>query len=888
MPKNGLRIKNIQCASIYECNAGVRDQLDSKDAVIANSLFLDFLLENGLNVWKGESTRDLIVIEYSYGTRSYESERKHFDKLISNIEKELSEEISDRKRSILDKKLANIKKLSDDCNRNKSEYKKISKQNLRVDTYKHGISVTYYNHRKGGMKTIDEIIHYKMLTRTPGKAKLGRVTFIRDELYDIAKDFLYMGITLPDHDAPIVEIGAYSSLITSGIVGRVRIEPKEILVLKDVDSYFTTNVISVEINNRNECVVVHKDNYQVKNTIFDGEALADDSLFPEWGNSFLLLRNHFFKAAAFRTKIQDFFRDYCVDNNIDYDRFTVVDMWGNEHYAKDIKLITTDQATKFIKFDNVTFEDWCNRMKWNDYHFGIVKTDHRSHTYPYQKMSYQMVNTLMVEDMREAMLPTENYITKLQTDNDAFIKYLEDNKNFSNDYEVLVALVGQDRDFIRSDYFRARKKQIINAYVLNMKSGKLMQDAENEVIVGSPYALLLHAVGEDVMKDPTFEIENDCIQCYAPRFKDGEYLAAFRSPHNAKSNILYFHNHYHPLLEKYFVFGDCIVAVNLQGTDSEDRGNGHDMDSDMFYMTNYSPVVRAAKDAYANYPTIVNNIPKDKNHYDNTPEDFALIDNRLAASQIGIGLSSNLAQVCLSYSYSFDDSKYQDYACILSVLAQVCIDSSKRAFSVDPVAEIDRIKKDMNIPENKYPAFWQIIKPEFKPIKKTKGGEKIDMVNHKLKCPMNELYKFKPSKHRSPESTLPLSTFFVKYEPVDSKRKCRKVEDLIEKYSFNLYKYHIDDTTEVEDTVLMTELFDELIEDIKQIYISNNYLSLMSYLINRAFRITAQSKGKRDVTQSTLSKNRALLLKTLYRIAPDQLLKVFAGNVRRFDVSQEK
>ena len=50
-----------------------------------------------------------------------------------------------------------------------------------------------------------------------------------------------------------------------------------------------------------------------------------------------------------------------------------------------------------------------------------------------------------------------------------------------------------------------------------------------------------------------------------------------------------------------------------------------------------------------------------KNTYDNSLKNFALIDNKLAASQLTIGESSNLAQICLSYSYNFKDKKYQDY-----------------------------------------------------------------------------------------------------------------------------------------------------------------------------------------------------------------------------------
>lgn len=186
----------------------------------------------------------------------------------------------------------------------------------------------------------------------------------------------------------------------------------------------------------------------------------------------------------------------------------------------------------------------------------------------------------------------------------------------------------------------------------------------------------------------------------------------------------------------------------------------------------------------------------------------------------------------------------------------------------------------MDIPNNKYPAFWQIIKPDFKAIRYRKNNKKINMINQSLKCPMNELYKFKPDRFRSNETTLPLSQFFVKFEPVDNKKKCRKVEELIEKYSFNLYKYQIDDDTDVEDTLMMSDAFDDLIEDIRKVYISKNYLSLMSFLINRAFMITAQARGNKKVSSSKLDKNKSILIKTLYKVSPDQLLKVFSGNLR--------
>lgn len=92
----------------------------------------------------------------------------------------------------------------------------------------------------------------------------GTCMFIRDKLYNKAINYLRMGIKLPKHNADIVGISAYSSLVCSGIVGKVKINPKNILVLKDVDRYFNTNVISVEIDENKHCIAKAIKDYKLK------------------------------------------------------------------------------------------------------------------------------------------------------------------------------------------------------------------------------------------------------------------------------------------------------------------------------------------------------------------------------------------------------------------------------------------------------------------------------------------------------------------------------------------------------------------------------------------------------------------------------------------------
>ena len=871
MGKYGLKIKNFQAGSIYGYNLGIRDKYDFKDAMFTNSLFSDFLKENGLSVWKEESTRDLICIEFDYGVRSYEEEIKHLTSSIAKTQK--NDKISDEEKEEL---ISRINYYKDRADNNKDKYKKTSKDEIRTIFYKNGVDVLYQSFNKKGEVIKEECIHYKMLYRTTGKAKKGSCMFINENLYEIARNFLYMGIDLPIENSPIVEMGAYSSLITSSIVGKVQILPEQILVLNDVDAFFNTKVISVETDAEKHCLAVPVDNYRVKNTLFDGQALIDSSIFPDWGEGYILLRHHLCKMAAFNANIQDFMRDHFGDK---YESATVTDMFGNVHFAKDIKLITTDNAMKWLKFD-VSYEYWCNYVRANNSMFGIVKTAHQSKLGEVQRMSYQMINALDINIMPQVVQCSMDYIEQLKTNDDVFLNYLRDNTNFSNDYEVLIALVEQDRDFLRSEYFRDRKKKIIEAYVLNLKSGKIIQNADNLVIVGSPYAMLLHSVGEDVNKDTTFCPEAGCIQCYTGRFNDGEYLAEFRSPFNSKNNMGYLHNTYHPYFEKYFDFGKQIIAINMIGTDFQDRNNGSDQDSDSLYVTNNPQIVEYAGYCYANYPTIVNNIPKEKNSYSMSLENYAAIDNNLAAAQLAIGESSNLAQVCLTYTYNFPDQKYQDYVCILSVLAQVAIDNAKRRFDIDLTEEIRRIKKDMNIKENKYPAFWGIIK-----------GRDFNRsnINGELVCPMNYIFDININKYRNSSSTLPMSTFFVKYEMDENekRRKSRKVEELIQKYSLDLYADYqkpisnndLDDEDETDNYLLLRSDFDDLVNDIKQVYISKNYLGLMSWLIDRALCITLGTRRKRNVAENTTHNNKSILLKTLYSVNKEAFMMCFSKNL---------
>ena len=305
------------------------------------------------------------------------------------------------------------------------------------------------------------------------------------------------------------------------------------------------------------------------------------------------------------------------------------------------------------------------------------------------------------------------------------------------------------------------------------------------------------------------------------------------------------------------------------------------MDGDTIYVTNQPAIVAHAKNCQKQFPTIKNNIPKDTTRYKNTALDLSYIDNKLMSSQMGIGLSSNLAQIALSYSYTFPDKKYQNYVSILSVLAQIYIDSSKRAYDIDLNEETKRIQRDLNIKNNGYPIF-------FKPIQKYNNKRNgmgslnisADKYNKSIRCPMNVLYNMNINPPLSNRLTpISMDKFFIPHPLEVPDIRGRKIEQLIEKYSFKLGRYQqtLNDDS-LDDILLLRTDFDQLIQDIRQLHLGKKYQGLMSYLINRGFYITPKVKQRKKYMESKTHANRSVLVKTLYTLNPEQFLQCFIHN----------
>ena len=182
-------------------------------------------------------------------------------------------------------------------------------------------------------------------------------------------------------------------------------------------------------------------------------------------------------------------------------------------------------------------------------------------------------------------------------------------------------------------------------------------------------------------------------------------------------------------------------------------------------------MVECAKRCYERFPTIVNALNESGISYDNTPEAYAEMDNKMSKARLGIGWRSNLAMLAISYFFTEmqkeDDERderlvrqLEDDFIILSVVAQLIIDGCKREYEVSGMDIIKLIGQQdcMHrtimtfengiLKEKKYdfPLFMKYTRP----IPYTKNGKELpfseinrskkklrDRVDPSLICPMN-------------------------------------------------------------------------------------------------------------------------------------------------------
>ncbi|MFD0587801.1 hypothetical protein ACFQZE_07285 [Paenibacillus sp. GCM10027627] len=591
--------------------------------------------------------------------------------------------------------------------------------------------------------------HYVVYKRSSAKSRIGQCLFIKKKFHKPMIKWSRMNIDFnnrPKEDGiDFPSLLAYESLVGSSIESIITIDPKNILMVDDVHSTFTrrANVIKTD---ENGYLNSFKENAQIKNNLFDGEALLDTSYFTG-DKSMMLLRNHMFKSAAFNCNIQKFLKDHCPQG-IDFDEWKIPTMFKNEFiYAKDVHLITTPSSLKALKFSTILGSDlkmwryWKKLIQQDGCKFGVCKSEKRSklgvddNGNSLQQTSYQMLNSLPMnkKDIENFTKLEKKFIIKLKNDNNFFIEYIKTNANDINCNEMFAELYNVCPRIVHTKVFRKFRKDIISSHVTHIKNGKVRLRGDYCVMLGNPIEFLYHAIGK-LDRDNPISLSLIGNEVHTSLFNETE-LTGFRNPHTSPNNVLLVKNINSKIINTYFNLSENIVCVNAIDFPLQDILSGADYDSDTVLLTDDNHLLSITKKVFGRYDVCINQVKNSKRDYIVCNEDMAIIDSELSNSQKYIGRTVNIGQLCMSRYWDLIHSGHaiedlddlMKKIDVVTVLSGICIDLAKKMFDININKEIDFISKTKLLKKNK-PLFWRYVSQ----------NEKI--LTGKYNCPMDLLY----------------------------------------------------------------------------------------------------------------------------------------------------
>lgn len=577
---------------------------------------------------------------------------------------------------------------------------------LREDLYQNGF--------------ICDDIKFIRFKRSSGSSRVGKCLFIDEKLYSRIHKWECCGLKVPNgSQIDLAAFEAYISLTLSSIIDTVEIKPENILVIDDWHSVFTDKVCAVKYDGTS--LQANNEEVEIDNSIWDGQTLMDYEMFGNYKRyGMLLLRNRFFKTAAFSTHIQKFF----ADNNIT--EVSQLNGFTRASQVSDIKLITTPSSIKYLKFG--TLDQWLDNL---DTTFGIVKHEKPTHFFGGRLVQshYQLLNTLQLsyQDVENLLSESREYMMNLRYNPAVLrnhIKYPTDMvkvdvTEMKSKNDVVYQLLGINERFAETKIYYDFLEELLLSYKKNLMCGHVLINGNYSTLFGNPYEMLLHSIGKF---DGNSQLGIGNI--HNIRFPYNTTLLGSRSPHICSGNILLSTNVSDENLDKYFHLSNEIVCINSIRENILQKLNGSDFDSDTILLTDNQLLIESAKKNYGKFlvPTCLVEAQKRTRYY--TSEDKADLDIKTSVNKIGeiVNLSQELNTLLWNNVYEGQTMEqntelYSDI-CKLAILSNIEIDKAKKEYALDSTKEIGKLKDKYLRLDKK----GRYIKPNFfGHLAKTKG-----------------------------------------------------------------------------------------------------------------------------------------------------------------------
>lgn len=571
----------------------------------------------------------------------------------------------------------------------------VYKSNDKFDTIKTKSELREYLYENG---FICDGIKYIRWKRSSGSSRVGKCLFINEALYKRMHKWETCGLSLKEGcEIDLAALEAYISLTSSSIIDTLELKPENFLVVDDYESTFTDTVVGVQFENGQ--LIAKEQDFQITNSIFDGETLLDESCFPEQYRqySMLLLRQRMFKSACFKTKIQKWFADNNITEISQLNGFTVA------KNISDIKVITTPSSIKFVKFG--TLQKWFDILEPT---FGIVKHEKPTHYFDGRKVSchYQLLNTLQLseKEVNDLLEPSLDYIAKVRSDPAVLryhINYPYDEMDITplnSKNEIIFKLLGMNANFAKTQLYYDFRNDLVKSLIRELKKGHILVNGNYSTLLGNGYEMLQQSIG-------TFEGKSIIGKgnIHSKRFEYDKTILGSRSPHVCSGNVLLVNNVASDEIDKYFDLSNEVVYVNAIEENIQQRLNGCDYDSDSILLTDNQMFIKAAQKNYDKFkvPTCFVSAKKIKRYYTN--EQKADLDVKTSVNKIGedINLSQQLNSLFWQHIHNgetFEDNAELYYdICKLAVLSGIEIDKAKKEYEVDVCKELNQIKEKYKI-----------------------------------------------------------------------------------------------------------------------------------------------------------------------------------------------
>ena len=565
-------------------------------------------------------------------------------------------------------------------------------------------------------------IHYCYYKRSASKAKQGDCIFITEDLHERMMNWTWLGLKIDEKKkSDLTSAKAYDALVMSSIIGTVKIPRLSILMLDSAESGKISGNRKILVKDGKESAkLISEDEYKKTmgkefehhNILWDGQALLDSSFFTgEFsGHGMMLLRNSFFKACAFNTNIQKFFKDNGIKE--------VTDMFGRKMKASDVRMIVTVDSLKLIKFAEVlgkTDKDlYVYWLRHIDETFGVVKQEEPSNlgNGKYHEANYQILNTLPLttDDIRCLVQDDARYMALLKTDKSVMLYHLRFVDQSMRKKYFIKNMLKYSPDFDKTDYYRAFVQEEISDYKEKMRNGRIKLRGDLYTLCSMPYEMLEYAAGKKVC-DISPQLESDEI--YISGINSGKELPLFRNPHMNSGSVCVMKTRDCPVYDEYFNFatktGSNIVVVSPASSNIMVKLGGADFDSDTVLILQDETILKAAKELSKMDFLFAggDEIPvaqADESIREGTKQDlpddigYAMNDGELSQSAVTIGTVSNTVQYFNSifwdgyFNNASEDFLSEVYDCILylSILNELEIDKSKHEITV----KIEDCRKD--------------------------------------------------------------------------------------------------------------------------------------------------------------------------------------------------